>query len=67
MPEAGKGVKIVGQIGLYDPKSMVWSTYKIRFTFDFQANTIGEAALKRATLLTHRSQRIPYSRRFSSS
>ena len=47
-----KVVGIVGHIGPYDPKSMEWSTYKGRFTFYLQANSITDAALKRATLLT---------------
>ena len=52
MPEAAKVVGIVGHIGPYNPKSMEWSTYKGRFTFYLQANSITNAALKRATLLT---------------
>ena len=52
MPEPLKVVGIVGYIGPYDPKSMEWSTYKGRFTFYLQANSIIDAALKRATLLT---------------
>ena len=52
MPEAAKVVGIVGHIGPYDPKSMAWSTYKVRFSFYLQANSITDAALKRATLLT---------------
>ena len=52
MPEAAKVVGIVGHIGPYDPKSMEWSTYKGRFLFYLQANSITDAALKRATLLT---------------
>ena len=51
MPEAAKVVGIVGHIGPCDPKSMKWSTYKGRFTFYLQANSIN-AALKRATFLT---------------
>ena len=52
MSTAPKVVGIVGHIGPYDPKSMEWSTYKGRFTFYLQANSITDAALKRATLLT---------------
>ena len=52
MSSAPKVVGIVGHIGPYDPKSMEWSTYKGRFTFYLQANSITDAALKRATLLT---------------
>ena len=52
MPEQPKVVGIVGHIVPYDPKSMEWSTYKGRFTFYLQANSIIDAALKRATLLT---------------
>lgn len=48
-----KVVGIVGHIGPYDPKSMEWSTYKGRFTFYLQANSITDAPLKRATLLTN--------------
>ena len=51
MPEQPKVVKIVGYIGPYDPKSMEWSTYKGRLTFYLQANSIIDAALRRATLL----------------
>ena len=51
--EQSKVVGIVGYIGPYYPKSMEWSTYKNRFTFYLQANSIIDAALKRATLLTH--------------
>ena len=49
MPEPSK---VVGHIGPYDPKSMEWSTYKGIFTCYLQANSITDAALKRATLLT---------------
>ena len=52
MPEQTKVVGIVGHIGPYDPKSMERSTYKGRFSFYLQANSITDAALKRATLLT---------------
>ena len=52
MPEAAKVVGIVGHIGPYDPKSMKWSTSNGRFYFYVQANSITDAALKRATLLT---------------
>ena len=52
MPEPPKVIGIVGYIGPYDPKSMKWSTYKGRFTFYLQANSITDAALKRATLIT---------------
>ena len=52
MTEPSKFVGIVGYIGPYDPKSMEWSTYKGRFSFYLQANSITDAALKRATLLT---------------
>ena len=52
MPEPSKVVGIVGSIGPYDPKSMEWSTYKGRFTFYLEANSIIDAVLKRATLLT---------------
>ena len=53
MPEQPKVVGIVGHIGPYDSKSMELSTYKGRFTFYLQANSVIEAAFKRATLLTH--------------
>ena len=49
---SGKSCRNVGHIGPYDPKSMEWSTYKGRFTFYLQANSITDPALKRATLLT---------------
>ena len=52
MPEPSKVVGIVGHIGPYDPKSMEWSSYKGRFTFYLQANSIIDEAYKRATLLT---------------
>ena len=52
MPEAAKVVGIVGHIGPYDPKSMEWSTYNSSFSFYLQANSITDAALMRATLLT---------------
>ena len=52
MPELSKVVGIVGYIGTYDPKSMEWSTYKGRFTCYLQTNSIIDATLKRATLLT---------------
>ena len=52
MPKQPKIVKIGGHIGPYDPKSMEWSTYKGRFTFYLQANSIIDAAVKRATFLT---------------
>ena len=49
MPEPPK---VVGYIGPYDPKSMKWSTYKERFAFYLQVNSITDAALNGATLLT---------------
>ena len=52
MPEPPKVIGIVGHIGRYDPKSMEWSTYKGMVTFYLQPNSITDAALKRATLLT---------------
>ena len=52
MQEQPKVVRIVRYIWPYDPKSMEWSTYKGRFTFYRQVNSIINAALKRATLLT---------------
>ena len=52
MPEAAKVVGIVGHIGPYDPKSIEWSTYKGRLSFYLQVNSITDAALKRAILLT---------------
>ena len=51
MPERSKVVGIVGYIGPYDPKSMELTTYIGRFTFNLHANSITDAALKRATLL----------------
>ena len=52
MPEQSKVVGIVEHIGPYDPKSIEWSTYKGRFSFYLQSNSITDEALKRATLLT---------------
>ena len=52
MPESTKGLEL-SDTGPYDPKSMKWSKYKGKFTFDFQANSITDATLKRATFLTH--------------
>ena len=45
-------VGIVGHIGYNDPKLMEWSTYKCRFTFYLNENSIIDASLKSATLLT---------------
>ena len=47
-----KPPKDVGHIGPYDQKTMEWSTYKGRFTCNIKANSIFDAALKKATLLT---------------
>ena len=47
-----KVVGIAGNMSTYDPKSMDWSTYKGRFTFYLNANSISDADLMRATLLT---------------
>ena len=52
MPKAAKVIGIVGHIEPYDSKSIEWFTYTGRFTFYLQANSITDAALKRATLLT---------------
>ena len=63
MPEPAKVVGIVGHIGPYDPKSMEWSTYKGRFTFYLQSNSITDAAFKRAIFLTLIGDSVVYVRK----
>ena len=46
MPEAAQVVGIVGHIGSYNHKSINRFTYKGRFTFYYQTNSITNAVLK---------------------